>query len=107
MASVLFEYQPFFKGPTGMTYRARTCGSEMEDGRWQGWVEFLPPKGGRVLLSPRETIQPNRTDLTYWASRLTPVYLEGALVRALDRHGAKPLFDSMSHTGGRDESTRG
>jgi hypothetical protein len=107
MASVLFEYQPFFKGPTGMTYRARTCGSEMEDGRWQGWVEFLPPKGGRVLLSPRETIQPNRTDLTYWASRLTPVYLEGALVRALDRHGAKPLFDSMSHPGGRDESTRG
>jgi hypothetical protein len=107
MASVLFEYQPFFKGPTGMTYRARTCGSEMEDGRWQGWVEFLPPKGGRVLLSPRETIQPNRTGLAYWASRLTPVYLEGALVRALDRHGAKPLFDSMSPTGGHDESTRG
>ena len=107
MASVLFEYPSFFKGPTGMTYRARTCGSEMEDGRWQGWVEFLPPKGGRVLLSPRETIQPNRTDLAYWASRLTPVYLEGALVRALDRHGAKPLFDSMSHTGGHDERTRG
>ena len=95
MASVLFEYRPVFKGPTGVTYRARTCGSEMADGRWQGWVEFLPPKGGRVLLSPRETIQPNRTDLAYWASGLTPIYLEGALVRALDRRGAQPVFDSM------------
>jgi hypothetical protein len=66
----------------------------MEDGRWQGWVEFLPPRGGRVLLSGRETIQPNRADLAYWASGLTPVYLEGALGRALDRHGVKPLFDS-------------
>lgn len=95
MASVLFEYRPVFKGPTGVTYRARTCGSEMADGRWQGWVEFLPPKGGRVLLSPRETIQPNRSDLAYWASGLTPIYLEGALVRALDRRGSQPVFDSM------------
>jgi hypothetical protein len=94
MASVLYEYQPVLKAATGVPYRARACGSEMEDGRWQGWVEFLPPKGGRVLLSPRETIQPNRTDLAYWASGLTPVYLEGALVRALDRRGSKPPLDS-------------
>jgi hypothetical protein len=99
MASVLFEFQPFFKGPTGVTYRARACGSEMEDGRWQGWVEFLPPRGGRVLLSPRETIQPNRTDLAYWASGLTPVYLEGALVRALDRRRTKPVFGTPNQPG--------
>jgi hypothetical protein len=106
MASVLFEYQPFFKGPTGITYRARACGSEMEDGRWQGWVEFLPPRGGRVLLSPRETIQPNRTDLAYWASGLTPVYLEGALVRALDRHRAKAVFRTANQPDSFDRTAK-
>ena len=31
----------------------------------------------------RETTQPNLTDLTYWATGLTPVYLDGALARTL------------------------
>ena len=35
------------------------------------------------VQSPRETTQPNLTDLNYWATGLTPVYLEGALARAL------------------------
>lgn len=106
MPNVLFEYHPVFKSPTGVTYRARACGSEMEDGRWQGWVEFLPPRGGRVLLSPRETIQPSRSDLIYWASGLTPVYLEGALVRAMDRYAAKPAFDAMRRSGSGDETSK-
>ncbi len=38
---------------------------------------------GRVLRSARETTQPNLTDLEYWATGLTPVYLEGALERTL------------------------
>lgn len=38
---------------------------------------------GRVLRSGRETTQPNLTDLEYWATGVTPVYLEGALERAL------------------------
>src|SRR4029450_11306906 len=32
----------------------------------------------------REATQPNLTDLRYWATGLTPVYLEGALARALE-----------------------
>ena len=36
-----------------------------------------------AVRSPRETTQPNRTDTVYWATGLTPVYLEGALQRAL------------------------
>jgi hypothetical protein len=52
---------------------------------WQGWIEFLPPKGGKVLLSPRETTRPGKDNLMRWASGLTPAYLEGALGRAIDR----------------------
>jgi hypothetical protein len=37
-----------------------------------------------VLRSGRETTQPNLTNLEYWAQGLTPVYLEGALRRALE-----------------------
>ena len=36
------------------------------------------------IRSGRETTQPNRTDTAYWATGLTPVYLEGALTRALN-----------------------
>ena len=85
MESVLFEYAYVIKGADGIPYRARTCGTETDDGRWQAWVEFLPPRGGTVPLSPRETVQPTRSDLLHWASQLTPKYLEGALTRALDR----------------------
>jgi hypothetical protein len=55
----------------------------MPDGRWEGWIEFIPVDGSKTVRSPRETTQPNRTDTAYWASGLTPVYLEGALERAL------------------------
>ena len=56
----------------------------MDESRWQGWLEFEPVAGGDTLRSPRETTQPNRQDLVYWATGLTAVYLEGALHRALN-----------------------
>ena len=40
---------------------------------------------GETLRSFRETTQPNLTDLRYWATGLTPVYLEGALERILPK----------------------
>jgi hypothetical protein len=85
MACVLFEYESATRAADGVTYRARACGSESEDGTWQAWIEFLPPRGGKVLLSPRETSQASKLDLLKWASGVTPVYLEGALGRALLR----------------------
>jgi hypothetical protein len=51
---------------------------------WQGWLEFDPVGGGETIRSQRETTQPNRADTEYWASGLTPIYLEGALKRALE-----------------------
>ena len=90
MACVLFEYESAIKAPDGVAYRARACGSDLDDGTWQGWIEYLPPKGGRVLLSPHETLQANKSDLMHWAAELTPVYLEGALGRALFRLSTTP-----------------
>lgn len=64
------------------TYLARICGEERADGIWEGWIEFQPSGTGPVLTTGRETTQPNRTALEYWADGLEPVYLEGAFARA-------------------------
>lgn len=83
MAEVLLEYAEPIRSD-GKTYTARACGAEMRDGgRWQGWIEFVPIGEGEPVRSARETTQPNRKDTVYWATGLTPVYLEGALQRAL------------------------
>lgn len=75
-------------------YVARACGSEMPDGLWQGWIEFLPIGSGTPVRSGRETTQPNREDALYWATGLTNVYLEGALERAL-KPPVRPLTDPI------------
>jgi hypothetical protein len=82
MAEVLVTFSDTLTGDNGITYLARACGREMDDGRWEGWIEF-EGHNGSVVRSGRETTQPNRTDTAYWATGLTTVYLEGALDRAL------------------------
>lgn len=84
MAETLLRYQQAVRGPGGTLYEARACGSEMAGGTWQGWIEFVPLDGGEPVRSGRETTQPNRVDTAYWATGVSPVYLEGALKRALD-----------------------
>ena len=82
MAEVLVEFAEPVRNGDGKTYTARACGSEMPDGMWQGWIEFLSWDGGPIR-SARETTQPNRQDTIYWATGLTPVFLEGCLKRTL------------------------
>ncbi len=89
VAEVLVEFPDTISSEEGARYIARACGKPEDDGLWQGWIEFLPVQGGDPIRSPRETTQPNRTDAAYWATGLTPIYLEGALHRAL-----KPLVRS-------------
>ena len=48
---------------------------------WEGWIEFVTELGQRVVTD-RETTQPSREAVAYWATGLEPVYLEGALQRA-------------------------
>ena len=99
MAEVLLEYPDVVTSESGINYRARACGTEA-GGTWQGWIEFVPVGDGEVIRSSRETTQPNRQDTLYWATGLTPVYLEGALRRALRPvarrvapHPEPPYFD--------------
>lgn len=84
MAEVLVTYSEPLTTADGTVFHARACGREIVDGRWEGWIEFEPVGGTEVLRSGRETMQPNRDDAAYWATGLTPVYLEGALTRAME-----------------------
>ena len=84
MADVLIEIENSLEGRDGHVYEARACGRERDDGLWEGWVEFVPREtGAAVVQTARETTQPNREDLNYWATGLTVAFLEGALDRAL------------------------
>ena len=65
----------------GGNYNAYVMGEEREDGTWEGWIEFSGWAGDERRTG-RETTQPSREALAYWASGLEPVYLEGALARA-------------------------
>jgi len=81
MAEVLAEFaEPIVAN--GVAYKAQACAAPL-DNVWEGWVEFIPIDGGSAVRSSRETTQPNLTGAQYWATGLTPVYLEGALNRAL------------------------
>jgi hypothetical protein len=100
MAEVLVRFVEPVVRADELAYTAQACGAAMPDGRWEGWVEFIPMTGGTPVRTPRETTQPNRADAEYWASGLTPTYLEGALERALRRPvlttppPAEPIFDT-------------
>lgn len=84
MPVVLVEFDETISDAAGARYFAQAAGRQREDGLWEGWLEFMPAKEtGRPVSSERETTQPNRADLEYWAQGLTRVYLQGALVRAL------------------------
>ena len=70
-------------GPDGVRYRVHAYGALNDLGTWNGWLVFEPEGGGRALRTDRETTQPERDDLEYWASGLEPIYLDGALGRAV------------------------
>ncbi len=100
MAEVLVEYSDVVISAGTSRYMARACGTAVESGHWHGWLEFIDLDTGDAVRSPRETTQPNKTDTVYWATGLTPIYLEGALQRALHpifraapRDPATPVFD--------------
>jgi len=84
MAEVLMSYADPVRDDTGR-YHARAVGRLADDGMWDGWLEFEPLDDHRpVVVGPVETRQPEAHDLAYWSTGLTPVFLEGALKRALN-----------------------
>ena len=82
MVTTLATYTTLLVTDAGRTYTARSVGAELSSNLWEGWIEFVSDDGS-LLRTGRETTQPNLTDLEYWATGVTPVYLEGALERAL------------------------
>jgi hypothetical protein len=79
----IHTYAELVQDDGGVRYRAHVRGRERPDGTWEAWFEFEPVEPRLPTLhSARETTQPNRRDLDYWASGIEPVYLEGAISRA-------------------------
>lgn len=68
---------------SGHWYQPRSYGDPQVDDTWDGWLVFFPVNGGEAITSGRETTQASFEALTTWAAGLTPVYLDGALARAL------------------------
>jgi hypothetical protein len=91
MAEVLLRFSEPIEGEDGGVYDAQACGAPAENDLWQGWIEFVPRAvNAPPLRTSRETTQPNRTDLSYWATGLSVVYLQGALRRATTPPARRP-----------------
>ncbi len=104
MARILIDFRDEVAGPDGRAFKARAVGRPI-DHVWEGWLEFVPLAGGPAVRTERETTQPNFADISYWATGLTPVYLEGALARALQPSrnlepappAEEPVFSAPRH----------
>ena len=84
MDNIVHERVVSLEGDDGQAYALVRVHAEPQPGGtvWEGWIEFVTEIGQRVVTD-RETTQPNREAVAYWASGLEPVYLEGALKRAV------------------------
>jgi hypothetical protein len=67
----------------GRAYNAQVCGRRVGH-IWEGWIEFASTDGREVLRTARETTQPNREAIEYWAGGLSMTYLEAALTCAME-----------------------
>jgi hypothetical protein len=81
MAELIQTYAETLLDAQDTQYTAHAYGEERADGNWEGWLEFRSAAGD-VRRTERETTQPNREALAYWASGLEPIYLDGAFTRA-------------------------
>jgi hypothetical protein len=85
MAELIHKHSMIVKDDETV-YIVRTYAEQRADRTWHAWLEFHPTDKSRPLLrTGQETSQPSRVTIEYWASGLTPVYLEGALTRAQGR----------------------
>ena len=83
MAELILEHPTAVRTPDGERFIARIYAIERADRTWEAWLEFTPlARTKPVLVTERETSQPNRGAVVYWADGLEAVYLEGAFTRA-------------------------
>jgi hypothetical protein len=96
MAEVLVRYTAVVRGDDGTFWIPQACGGIAKDGLWEGWIEFVCDQ--KAIRTGRETEQPNRDALMYWAQGLTGAYLEGALSRATTTRSVIPREPRIAST---------
>ena len=90
------QYPLVHYGYGGRTYRPRVYGEPQPDGSWGGWIVFFSLDGSPAVATDRETTQSTLESLGVWAAGLTSVYLEGALVRALQLAAEPPVLANLN-----------
>jgi hypothetical protein len=85
MRELIHRHSTLVQAPDDTLYTPHVLGQDRHDGTWEAWIEFRPVtlRRGAILATERETTQPNREALFYWATGLEPIYLEGAFNRAV------------------------
>jgi hypothetical protein len=78
------QYPSILQAPSGEQFVARVYADRQRGGLWEAWLVFFSLTTSTVLATDRETTQGKREHILYWASGLSPTYLQGALERALD-----------------------
>lgn len=92
----LAEYPSSLVDSDGAVWIARARGCRRSDGLWEAFLEFERDDGTAMARTSRETTQPNRADLLYWAAGLTPVFLEGAFGRAVEVQAAEHILTASN-----------
>jgi hypothetical protein len=81
MSEVVWVLDELYRANDGQEFLVEVRG--VQSGHvWYGWLAFLALGDVPELETDRETTQPNRNALAYWAAGLEPVYLDGAFERA-------------------------
>jgi hypothetical protein len=68
---------------SGKTFVPHIFANKRPGGTWVAWIEFHT-EGPLCFVTGRETTQPNRTAVEYWAQGLEPIYFEGAFWRSVE-----------------------
>jgi hypothetical protein len=85
MSELLREHPTLVGGTDGDVdaYVAQIRGREIDGGRWEAWIVFVPVQdGGPMRRTERDTTQASREAVEYWAAGVTSIYLQGALARS-------------------------
>ncbi len=82
MNDLVHTYSDVVRDREGRGYAASVHALERVDGLWETWLEFRGLGRDVTLRTQRESEQPNRRAVLYWAAGLQSSYLDGALLRA-------------------------
>lgn len=83
MSHLFLQPQQIAIEEAGALYIPHVYGAQRQDGTWEAWIAFTDAATGDVRVTDRETTQPSRAAVEYWATGLEPVYYEGAFRRAV------------------------